>query len=213
MNAENPETTVFGAGRPWRPEPVSAAAAGAKIANAGVVFMAMVVGCHVAGRAFPEGTAMWWLERFGHRGLFLAAVPFFFACSGYFLAGHVSEGNWYPRECGKRVRSILVPAFCFSVIWFAVIFGIAFVRDAVMGRAWFAEFPADAMFWARFFWLYPFEYPRIVPHWYLRSLMLLVLVSPAIVRLLAKFGAGLPAFLFVGWVLHMIINAVKNMPS
>ena len=43
MNAENPETTVFGAGRPWRPEPVSAAA-GAKIANAGVVFMAMVVG-------------------------------------------------------------------------------------------------------------------------------------------------------------------------
>lgn len=36
-------------------------------------------------------------------------VPYFFMASEFFLAGHMEEPGWYPREMKKRFRSLVEP--------------------------------------------------------------------------------------------------------
>jgi surface polysaccharide O-acyltransferase-like enzyme len=69
-----------------------------KIANASVIAMGMVVGIHTAGREIATlefGSVIWWWCALGMYGVFQIAVPFFFFCSGYFLAKHIDEDGWY----------------------------------------------------------------------------------------------------------------------
>lgn len=146
-----------------------------KVLNASAVCAAMVVGIHTCGRDVggKGGSGLWWLEQFGHYGVFLIAVPFFFVCSGYFLAGHVGEDGWWKRECQKRVRSLLVPFFIFSAIN---------VTSLVCGYG-HGVF-SQPRFWLRAIGIYPFDFPLFVPFWYIRSLCIFVAISPVIVWML-----------------------------
>ena len=83
-----------------------------KVSNASFFAALMVVAIHTSGRepwTIENGTALWWLEAIGHCGVFGIAVPFFFICSGYFLARHMEECGWWRRECIKRARTLLAP--------------------------------------------------------------------------------------------------------
>jgi len=58
------------------------------------------------------------------------AVPFFFVCSGYFLARHFDEEGWWRREVGKRIFSLGAPYVFWTLALAVVLF---FEAHEVMG--------------------------------------------------------------------------------
>ena len=173
----------------------------AKVSNMGVLCMGFVVAIHVAGRelsGFAPGSLMWWWEALGHYGLFLVAVPFFFICSGYFLAGHVSESGWWFRECRKRIKSLFVPYVCWCLIFAMLGVGMYMVSNAVNGRPLIESGRFGWRFWAGVFGVHPFSSPRLFPLWYVRALLMFVALSPLLVRYLLKFEGG-GAFCCISW--------------
>ena len=113
-----------------------------RIANASVLAAGMVVGIHTAGReicAFENGCTMWWWLALGMYGVFQVAVPFFFTCSGYFLAGHMNEKGWYGHECNKRVWSLLIPYLLWSVLYVSLQSAVALCVNLFHGQLSFMD--------------------------------------------------------------------------
>ena len=108
------------------------------------------------------------------------AVPYFFACSGYFLAGHYGDGQWWLNEVVKRIKSLLVPFY----IWMAV--GIVFgITVSYVKQRFFHVEVSDAFLslphWEKlvlYLGLHPFRDIGVL--WYVRTLFLFVLFSPVI---------------------------------
>ena len=62
-------------------------------------------------------TWQWWIvSLLCKEGLCRIAVPWFFLASGFFLAGHFGEECWYRQEIKKRVMSLVVPFFAWTLI-------------------------------------------------------------------------------------------------
>ncbi len=151
-----------------------------KISNASVFAAMMVVAIHTTGRPLDKvdaGTVLWWFEVFGHWGIFLIAVPFFFLCSGYFLAGHMTENCWWRHECLKRIRTLLVPYLSWGLLYAMLPFVIFFLANLFHGR--FAFMQANFNF-VDTFGIYPFKLPCNTPLWYIRALLFFVLISPVL---------------------------------
>ena len=70
---------------------------------------------------FQESTISWYVKQFIELGVTYISVPFFFAASGFFLAGNylTSEKitNTYIATIKKRVTSLLVPYFVWMMLW------------------------------------------------------------------------------------------------
>ena len=168
-----------------------------KISFASLLCAAMVVGIHVDGYQIPW-SGMWLWNRFGHNGVFLIAVPFFFTVSGFMLAGHYAcldsdsrlfDWGVWRDECVKRIRSLLVPylIWCSAAVLLACVPAIA--ANLLHGRDLLANTPSGWRWWTIAYGLYPFTYPNVVPLWYLRTLMILVFISP-LLYLTVKWGGG-----------------------
>lgn len=180
-----------------------------KIANAGFLAVMMVVGIHTAGRP-AERTLVWWWDLLSHYGVFSIAVPFFFVCSGYFLARHVGDVGWYRSACVKRFWGLLVPYLIWSLVAALIPAVLAVVMNAfdlnametAVAKAW----PHD---WWRIAGLDVFHYPAYVPLWYVRALLMFTLVCPFVVWGLRTFGLlGLLAL----WVFWMLFCFSKGHP-
>lgn len=112
------------------------------------------------------------------------ALSFFFAVSGYFLARRHGEPGWWRMAICKRIGTIAVP-YC---VW-QLVSGV--VAYCVEGR-WTLR-PGG-------FGLNPFVHPHLVPLWYLRNLMLLVVVSPILFWCLKRWGRWFVAILLAVWL-------------
>lgn len=182
-----------------------------KIANASVLAVGMVVGIHTAGReigVFENGCAMWWWLALGMYGIFQTAVPFFFICSGYFLAGHMNEKGWYGCECHKRVWSLLTPYLLWSVLYAALQSAAVFGVNLSHGQLSFMDMGVRS--WIHTFGISPFEYPRLCPLWYVRTLMIFVILSPLLEKVVkATCGLWYIVILF----LLSIVFEVYHLPQ
>jgi len=167
-----------------------------KISSFSLLCAAMVVGIHVA-EVYENGTVMWWWSRIGHYGVFLIAVPFFFAVSGFFLAGHFKENGWWRRECLKRVRSLLMPYVIWSSVAVIMTLGMVLGANILHGRGLSANIPISWKWWALAFGVNPFIYPGVVPLWYLRTLMIFVLISPLLYQTVKLGGAKVLLIVYV----------------
>lgn len=157
-----------------------------KIANASVFAMMMIVGIHVLGhgwQSLEKGSAIWWLTAFGQYGIFSVAVPFFFACSGYFLAGHMDEDGWWCRECKKRLWTLLIPYIIWCMIFVLLSIGLDAWKTDGMASSW-----TSLTFWIDAFGLSPFRHPSLGPLWYVRALIMFVIISPAVLFAIRKMG-------------------------
>ena len=82
-----------------------------KIANMGFVCACLVVLIH-SPMFGNVGFVTYLLKNF----LVRIAVPAFFMISGFLLARHCGEEGWYCREVCKRVKTLLVPLWCWCLI-------------------------------------------------------------------------------------------------
>lgn len=112
------------------------------------------------------------------RGFTRIAVPWFFLAAGFFLAGHVGEPGWWRAEVAKRVKSLLIPFFCWLWIYrlFDVVLNIItnLVGYKFGGGAYYGL--GDEIIYL--LGIHPFRLAGIV--WFLRALFLFVLVSPLV---------------------------------
>ncbi len=101
-----------------------------------------------------------------------------FLAAGYLLAGHMNELGWYKRECFKRVRTLVVPFFFWCLIGVAIVTAL----DIAMHRKLFFGTLTKVLYGIGF---YPCAVvnPTACSLWFVRALVLLVLISP----LLKKF--------------------------
>lgn len=151
----------------------------------------MIVFFH-ATPAPDAGSFNWWFfHLLGREGICCIAVPYFFVCSGYFLAGHFGEIDWWGKEVSKRVKSLVVPYF----IWMSI--GLVFSLCVVYAKNRFFHAATQNEFlllpsWERimlYLGMHPFRDIGVL--WYVRTLFLFVLVSPAI-------------FFFLRWPIKMV---------
>lgn len=173
-----------------------------KLANMGFVCACLVVGIHVG---LPEAQGMGrWVARLLKEGICRIAVPFFFVAAGYFLAGHMGEPGWWRRETGKRMRSVLVPYVLWSLLWAAYGIPFALVANRLAGAGWTRNLPLSGGEWLHVLGLDLYRLPNHYPLWFLRCLLLLVVLSPlsvAVVRRGRGWGIALVAALWAvyGW--------------
>ncbi len=161
----------------------------AKVANLGLVCALLVVVIHSELPVLPISALQHLVSL-----VVSCAVPLFFVFSGFFLSRHFNERGWYARAVKSRIVSLALP----YVLWLAVGYVALVVgvgeRSALAGNGLSVR-GAGGM-GVRWFGLHPFYAPGIVPLWYLRSLMMLVLLSPLIKFLVERLGWAWLLFLF-----------------
>ena len=141
-------------------------------------------------------------------GLPRIAVPFFFLCSGYFLAKHLdSPSDWWVAV-RKRVRTLVVP-FCIWLVISGIVipFGIHLCADVLKGDS---ACGATIGFFREFDWFgfvdYFFLRTPITPLWYLKSLFLFVLAAPLIVSIVRRLG-------WKWLVICFVLDIISYLPS
>lgn len=138
------------------------------ISNLGFIAACLVVGIHVAGGPVRIPSVCG------------CAVPIFFAISGFLLAGSTEKHNWYCAALTKRVRTLLVPYLIICFGWWVVLFSLHTLAVK------FAGANAESMVLS---WRTPLDIfgllfeggPFAVGMWYIRALLILVVVSPLFV--------------------------------
>lgn len=165
-----------------------------KFRNVGFVCACLVVPIHVAHPTVGSGV---WLDRVLAGAISNVAVPMFFVISGFLLGEKVSQTGWWKREVLKRVKSLLVPFYCWMMLSF-VLGGLPSLTTDWRTHAFPFSAYVGELEWPSFIWKFLgvdlTGMPWSGPLWYLRNLFILVLCSAGIVALLRRWGGGWIAF-------------------
>lgn len=138
----------------------------------------------ILGRAFHSFVA---------GGLCQVAIPWFFFASGFFLAGHIGEERWWSCAIQKRIRTLLVPFWIWSLI-ICIVRIVFAVGVRLIGYDYHGADGMSLVSWSGLLRVLGLDYYDTMPTmWYLRTLFVFVILSPLISRI---NSLGL-AFLFV----------------
>ena len=117
---------------------------------------------------FPAGEDFY--LKFVVEGICKAAVPIFFAVAGYFFAKHLDERGWWRNAVKRKLVTLFVPYLFWSVAYAVV---TIFMKGDIpsLGNVLGVNI---------------LQMPHFFPLWFVRNLLLLIVVSPAIVPLLVR---------------------------
>lgn len=169
-----------------------------RIQNLSFLCACLIVFIHVPGVDVNGGNGMIW--RFVRFGLAECAVPFFFIVSGFFLAKHFGEEEWWRCSLRSRVRSLVIPYVVWCLMFFCIDMAFGLLADMMYGQPFGTRVPLvfDPL---AILGLNPARLPALGAYWYVRTLLILVLMSPALKWLVCRLGAwsvvALGAFMVV----------------
>lgn len=158
-----------------------------KISNMGIICMMLVVPIHIQAMG-DEGSFCWWFNALIRHGVARIAVPYFFIISGYFLAAHFDEPDFWGREVKKRFSSLVIPFFIWSLIAFALYSSLSIIADYLAHRPFGASVQVGNGRWIHSLGLDFDNTPLLTPLWYIRCLFIFVLLSPAFKFLVRRLG-------------------------
>ena len=177
-----------------------------KIANMSLLCAIFVVMIHCAS-PMKDGSLSWYLSKLIFNGVTCVAVPFFFLASGYFLGTHKIEDGEYLSELRKRLRSLVLPLYfwnaAFWIFNIVLIVGTNFFYGEELSRN------LEPII-SRVFDLTGLGLKlNLGPLWYVRTLLILVIVSPLLVRL-NKSRAWLIVPLLLSTVTYILFRPELN---
>lgn len=179
-----------------------------KIKNMSFLCAVLVVFIHIEWPLSCRLSPGWLLYHLFNTGVSAIAVPYFFVVSGFFVAKHFDENQWWRREIGKRVRSLVVPFYIWNFIFFLITNLIPIVADLIANRPLGANVSHDEYnYWLRLLGVDLFQSPLLWPLWYLRCLFFFVLISPLFKFMVEKFSWGWLLVMFALWLIH---NHISN---
>lgn len=152
-----------------------------KLTNMSLVCSLLVVLIHV-WQPKEVGSFAWWI--FSLTVVRYIAVPYFFFAAGYLLGGRMGEVGWWRRAIAKRTKTLLVPYVCWSVLWMMYLLTLLVLWNIVKGRGLLENYLNS---WVSTFCGWDlFRPPHMAVLWFVRTLMLFVLVSPLLKWLMEK---------------------------
>ena len=179
-----------------------------RIKNMGLLCAIFVVSIHVGWPHDQPLSVGWFMYQAFAQGLSRIAVPFFFVVSGFFLALHFNDDNWYLQEITKRVKTLLVPFVFWCAIAVISSLPLSIIADIVARRPFGTSiFVSHDMNWLRIPGLDLTDYPIHVPLWYVRCLFLFVLTSSVFKCGIAKLGY---MWLIAAFAFNLLVNHIPN---
>ena len=171
--------------------------------------MSFVCACFVAVMhirpVFQESTISWYVKQFIELGVTYISLPFFFAASGFFLAGNylTSEKitNAYFAAIEKRLASLLAPYFLWMLLWWFMTLIVPSACQYLKYGTFHISLPISYTGWAKILGLSPLGITNLSVLWFVRNLMFLVLLSPVIFMVLRRFGMCFLVPLFALYVM------------
>jgi len=143
----------------------------------------------------------WVVRAFFSHGLGKIAVPFFFLAAGYLLAGHFNDNQWYKREVVKRIRTLLIPLIIWCIAWYVYWITMIVCANILKGRCVVANLHLPSVIdLLRMFAVYPFSQPYLGVLWFVRTLFVLVLISPLLLKIAHPITVG--CFLLANGLIH-----------
>jgi surface polysaccharide O-acyltransferase-like enzyme len=135
----------------------------------------------------------YYLQEFITNGLARVAVPFFAFIAGLFFFLSYKNLSSYPKAIKKRINSLLIPYLVASFLIFIVEYVYGVIQwDLSLEN--FDLFIRDVLFT-----------PISVQFWFLRDLMILVLLTPIIFKLVSQLELWIMVPVMVLWLLDIEI--------
>ena len=121
----------------------------------------------------------WYISQLVFNGIAGIAVPFFFLASGYFIGQHKVENGEYASEVKKRLKSLVLPFYFWNTSYW--LFGLTTILAAniLHHTALSRNMHFSGMLDLTGLW----KGTCMGPLWYVRTLFILVIISPIIARL------------------------------
>lgn len=142
----------------------------AKLANMSIVCAFMVVGIHI-GTLPVTGISDWILKFIGANGILRVAVPFFFFASGFLCANSYVSGRSYKYQVFRRCTTLLIPYICWNIIYMLFEWGVTSSPPVMSVEYVINMFGLNLM-----------ERPIFGFLWFVRLLMILIVLSPIFYR-------------------------------
>jgi len=175
-----------------------------KIKNMSIVCAILVVTIHVS---FPESGISWVWNRTISHGVAAIAVPYFFAVSGFFLAGHFGDCGWYRHEIQKRIGSLLFPFLIWVLIATCLVTPLSIIADVIAHRPFGSSPPFTNGRWLMAVGLDLRQGPACLGAlWYVRCLLMFVLLSPIFKLLVKRLGI---IWLMIAFVLTLFHRSTQ----
>ncbi len=169
----------------------------------------LVVMCHVDDIIPNRGGS--WLVAFLGGPFTNANVANFFFLTGFFLALHYGEQNWWGKALVKRIKTLIIPYILWCLIYFFIIKGGMTLTQILQGAPITQWAILDTLNQPAFgipqifglgFLLPPIDFAL----WYIKTLFYFILVSPPFFYLLKRYGYYALAALGTGGLLFHIIG-------